>query len=453
MKKIFIFIFVLISVNAFSQGGIQKVNGYGFHYNRHYADTLQGLPRDTFAVPTALKTLAWIAAKNELLYFWSSSLNKWIQAAGGTGGGVYSAGLFLSLSANRFAFDTTAFKNWLRTDSIYVVTPLKVKAGSVMDTLYQNVVSATDSGYVTPVMKGKWDTAYLKQPISGSYASGTITVTLKDGSTWTIPGLPTGGGGSGVSEFRNLTDVNLSATYGALPDSRVAIYDSATQKWKDQAAARFNLTAPVLDSSIVIYDSVNREWVNAPYPTGTGGSGSTPTLLQVLTAGNIGKGRIDLTTGSGFSSTGDVGYLALGNASSGPPEYHIKVVPWGDLYLGASGGSTGGIIVSPDGSLTLNSGVSYHTDSKTANYTATATDYTILTDATAGAITISLPDASSLSGKTYIIKKTDSSSNAVTIDPNGSQTIDGVTTYTLSTQYKYVTVQAYGGSWLIIGNN
>jgi hypothetical protein len=216
---------------------------------------------------------------------------------------------------------------------------------------------------------------------------------------------------------------------------------------------------PVTGEENIIYvakaENTSSYWDGAAYQPigGGGGGGSTPTLLQVLMAGNIGKGRIDLTTGSGFSSTGDVGYLALGNASAGPPEYHIKVVPWGDLFLGASGGATGGVIVSPDGSLTLNSGVSYRTDSKTANYTATAADYTILTDATAGAITISLPDASSLSGKTYIIKKTDSSANAVTIDPNGSQTIDGAATYTLAAQYKYVTVQAYGGNWLIIGNN
>jgi flagellar basal body rod protein FlgB len=91
--------------------------------------------------------------------------------------------------------------------------------------------------------------------------------------------------------------------------------------------------------------------------------------------------------------------------------------------------------------------------SKTADYTATATDTTILVDASGAARTITLPAASGISGRIYVIKKTDSSGNAVTVDANASETIDGATTYALSAQYKFVVIQCDGTNWHIIGAN
>lgn len=93
--------------------------------------------------------------------------------------------------------------------------------------------------------------------------------------------------------------------------------------------------------------------------------------------------------------------------------------------------------------------------SKTATYTADATDYTIFCNATSGAITINLPSAatSGVSGRVYVIKKTDNSANAVIVDGNAAETIDGAATYSLSTQYKYVTIQSNGANWFVIGNN
>jgi ribosomal protein S4E len=89
---------------------------------------------------------------------------------------------------------------------------------------------------------------------------------------------------------------------------------------------------------------------------------------------------------------------------------------------------------------------------KSANYTAVAADETILGNASAGAITITLPTSVGASGKVYTIKKVDSSANAVTVGTTTSQTIDGVTTYSLANQYGGVTVQSDGANWLIIGN-
>lgn len=77
---------------------------------------------------------------------------------------------------------------------------------------------------------------------------------------------------------------------------------------------------------------------------------------------------------------------------------------------------------------------------KTATYTATETDHTILVNATSAAVTIRLPRTQK--GRVFAIKKIDSSANAVTIDPEGSQTIDGATTLVLQTQYDIAVLHA-----------
>lgn len=90
---------------------------------------------------------------------------------------------------------------------------------------------------------------------------------------------------------------------------------------------------------------------------------------------------------------------------------------------------------------------------KTTTYTATTLDSTITGDATSATFTITLPTAVGIAGRIYTLKKIDVSANAVTVGTTSAQTIDGSTTYTLATQYKYVRVQSDGANWIVIGNN
>jgi hypothetical protein len=88
--------------------------------------------------------------------------------------------------------------------------------------------------------------------------------------------------------------------------------------------------------------------------------------------------------------------------------------------------------------------------SKTANYTATSSDDLILCNASGGAFTITLPAAASNTGKVVLIKKTDSSVNAVTVDGNASETIDGTTTRTLGAQYATLEIVSDGTNWVSV---
>lgn len=81
----------------------------------------------------------------------------------------------------------------------------------------------------------------------------------------------------------------------------------------------------------------------------------------------------------------------------------------------------------------------------------TASDYLVLVDATAAAVTVDLPPAASKEGYQIVVKKIDASANVVTVDASASETIDGATTKDLSSQYESVTVASDGTEWWIVG--
>jgi len=74
---------------------------------------------------------------------------------------------------------------------------------------------------------------------------------------------------------------------------------------------------------------------------------------------------------------------------------------------------------------------------------------TALVDATNGAVSIVLPDATA-TYNIYNIKKTDSSANTVTINTTSSQSIDGSASAVIQVQYVCVSVVSDGTKWNII---
>jgi len=80
-------------------------------------------------------------------------------------------------------------------------------------------------------------------------------------------------------------------------------------------------------------------------------------------------------------------------------------------------------------------------------------DYMIICDATAGAITMTLPPAALVPGRIYAFKRINSGANAVIVDAYASETIDGNLTHTLAPQWNGVVVMSNGVAWFkIIAN-
>lgn len=83
-----------------------------------------------------------------------------------------------------------------------------------------------------------------------------------------------------------------------------------------------------------------------------------------------------------------------------------------------------------------------------ADFTVTLDDDAVFADATAGAITITLPNVRRASARRFYVKKTDASGNAVTV--GSSANIDGAATFPLTVQYQSVTVLSDGATWWVL---
>lgn len=95
------------------------------------------------------------------------------------------------------------------------------------------------------------------------------------------------------------------------------------------------------------------------------------------------------------------------------------------------------------------------TVSKSASYQTVESDRDklISVDATSGAATITLLAAATAGdGFMLAVKKIDSSGNAVIIDGNSSETIDGAATLSLSNQYEVALLISNGTSWSVINS-
>lgn len=92
---------------------------------------------------------------------------------------------------------------------------------------------------------------------------------------------------------------------------------------------------------------------------------------------------------------------------------------------------------------------------KTANYIVLVTDKIVTMDATAGSKTFTLPTAVGYSGRPFILKKIDVTTNTVQILTTSSQTIDGNASGALYLRSRWDTIEVVsdGANWLIARMN
>ena len=116
------------------------------------------------------------------------------------------------------------------------------------------------------------------------------------------------------------------------------------------------------------------------------------------------------------------------------------VVSGGDVTITGNLSNTGAI----------NSG---WTDVSSSPYAVTAGDHTIRVDTSTIAITVNLPTLSGDDGRELIIKDSgNAGTNNITINRNGSDTIEGATSYTINTNYGVVRLKGHASSgiWYIL---
>ena len=190
------------------------------------------------------------------------------------------------------------------------------------------------------------------------------------------------------------------------------------------------------------------------------------------------NGALDFYTGTGYTTINGTGGLKVvgktfvGGTST--PQYQVDVNGQARL-IGTNGINFGGTSGAADKTVTIHQSsannllltatttttsgdfvigtkVKITTLAKTANYTLTSTDPGIIfADATGGAVTITLPAASSSTiGCRYEVFKVDSSANAVTIAGNGADTLLTGSTTSTTAQANCLKVTGYTStSWIV----
>jgi hypothetical protein len=127
--------------------------------------------------------------------------------------------------------------------------------------------------------------------------------------------------------------------------------------------------------------------------------------------------------------------------------------------VGSDSGTWGGVLntflsvsLNSDGTMTPSavSTAALKVSTQTTNYSSgSSQSEAVLANANSGGFTVTLPTAVS-NVFNYTVKKTDSSTNIVTIATTSSQTIDGGTTALIKLRYASVTVVSDGSNWQVV---
>ena len=162
---------------------------------------------------------------------------------------------------------------------------------------------------------------------------------------------------------------------------------------------------------------------------------ATPSSANLAAAvtDETGSGALVFGTSPSISNLTVTGTLTAGG-SAGTSGYYLQSTGTGVQWASVAAGG-------------------YAVLSKTAAYTVATSDGTnvlVKCSASGGAFTVTLYTAVGNTGNSVTVKKTDSSTNAITIATTSSQTIDGVTTQTINSQYTSFTMVSDGSNWNLV---
>lgn len=286
---------------------------------------------------------------------------------------------------------------------------------------------------------------------SAGFASATVNGNVGTPFAVTTSQTGTGTGNFIIHDGDNLTLAikELDVAYGELIASLDSpTYDEVIEIVASGATPPTSLNGPIANSTVITMPLNSRE---------------SNTLAQYT----VGKGTLQVFLNGQFLDVESGAYSEVGAAGAPSNQIEILTLPGGglvvgdelELRIGLGGGGGGGSSnipgpqgpAGPPGTDALNGPIPIST--KTSSYTVLLTDGFIKVNATSGNITITLPSASSASGKALYIKRIDGSVNSVTVAAAGSDLIDGTSTfnppYGLSTQYMSVSLVSDGSTWSV----
>ncbi len=299
-------------------------------------------------------------------------------------------------------------------------------------------------------------------------SSGIGSFTLGSGNNATSPGAFALGEGNDANGFNSLalgknnTATGVSSIVGGEQNTATGDYSFAIGTYNQTiglgsiSVGSFNTSNGV--NSATIGESNTSGGQNSLAigftTTATGGNSlAMGNTTQALAENSLALGNSTITSGANSLALGE-GTTAKAYSSIAIGKYNTVVgnsgvwTPTDPLLVAGNGTSStpsNAMVLYKNGNLAISGALNLPIVTLTTATTLGATHYTVLANA---AITITLPNANTCSGRVYVIKKI-IATGSVTLASAGG-TIDGASTQTLTTQYQKFAVQSDGTNWYII---
>lgn len=274
---------------------------------------------------------------------------------------------------------------------------------------------------------------------------------------------------SGAKTFSSTVVGNISGNAATVSTNANLTGDVTSVGNAATLAATSNTTLATLSglttaSSLATVGTITSgTWSGTTVALNKGGTGQTTAnaafnALSPMTTG----GDIIYGGASGVATrlaNGSVGQALLSGGGTAAPVWTTIGAGTGTVTSAAitvpTGLSVSGSPITTSGTFAITGFINESvTAVKTNTYSILTTDSLVLVDGTTNAFTATLPTAVGVTGKKYTIKRVDMTLNkAVTVGTTSSQTIDGLTTRILGTQYEQVTVVSDGTNWQITAHD
>ena len=285
----------------------------------------------------------------------------------------------------------------------------------------------------------------------GTYNTGTATFTNNTGGTFTVTGFSTsnatqftGGTVTGATNFTNgLTANTISATTYYGDGSNLT---GIVASWDGQQVITVGENVIAGD---LLYLSGDSKYYKVNNLLESKSSTELRIAISAITANSTGSGLIqgEYTT-TGLTAGAKYWVGSSGNFTSTQPSSDGSIV----RYVGTAL-STTKLEFNPDqtwlelatGTTVITTGSTYPTIREiSTSQTALANDETLVCLA---GLTLTIPSAVGIDGKTYYIKSR--TSGTITINSTGGQTFDDDLTLTINVKNTSITIQSDGHDWIL----
>lgn len=274
------------------------------------------------------------------------------------------------------------------------------------------------------------------------------------------------GAGAAGADLTTTIAGYLSATVAILADPALTTVVDATATYGTDPTQQFGITVKDYASNVIVANNICHDNMKSGifYQITV-----ATTALNAHITDNIcyNNGRSEVATATdgirvwGSSSGSIEGVLVQGNRC-----YDVQGSPTQDYGIAMKDNVTEAMVLDNDlrgnktapvlNDVTSDATIYYANNrgvadivTKTANYTLTSLDKTVLADTTSGDKTMTLPTAVGRLGRRFTVKKI-VSANVLTIATTSSQTIDGSTTAAVSVQYLSLTLESDNANWHIV---